>query len=56
MSVDRDFYWKNFESTGSVLEYLHYKQAQQAAQETDGEDYADSRTRPGPAPGETEGE
>lgn len=43
--------WKAFESTGSVQEYLHYKQVQkaEAGQQTNaaGEDHADRNAGPG---------
>lgn len=47
--MESDFYWKTFESTGSVLEYLHYKEAQEnevSPQNATGDNYADGNTGP----------
>ncbi len=47
--MESDFYWKTFESTGSVLEYLHYKEAQEnevSSQNATGDNYADGNTGP----------
>lgn len=52
-------YWKAFESTGSVQEYLHYKQVQkreggkQAAPA--GENHADRNAGPGTAGSQSRG-
>ena len=53
--MDSEFYWKTFKSTGSVLEYLHYKQVQETEQgpeEPTGEHYANGDTGPGDPRGE----
>lgn len=57
--MDREAYWKTFESTGSVEEYLHYKEAaesEQGPKSPAGEGYANGNTGSGSASGEGGGE
>lgn len=48
--MDSELYWKTFKSTGGVLEYLHYKEAQETEQGPEdpvGEQYANGNTGSG---------